>query len=66
MTGNIGFHHVHHLGPRVPNYNLQRAHESNPSLQLVPVIGLLASLRALRYRLWSEEHGRFVRFKDIE
>lgn len=65
MTGNIGFHHVHHLGTRVPNYNLQRVHESTPSLQLVPTVSLLSSLRALRYRLWSEERGRFVRFKDI-
>lgn len=65
MTGNIGLHHVHHLGTRVPNYNLQRVHESTPSLQQVPAVSLLASLRALRYRLWSEERGRFVRFKDI-
>ena len=25
FTGNIGFHHVHHLLPRVPNYRLRRA-----------------------------------------
>ena len=31
-TGNIGFHHVHHLSPRVPNYNLEEAHESTPPL----------------------------------
>lgn len=66
MTGNIGFHHIHHLGPRIPNYNLQRVHEGNPSLQNAPTIGLLTSLRSLRYRLWDEQQSRFVGFKDIE
>jgi acyl-lipid omega-6 desaturase (Delta-12 desaturase) len=65
MTGNIGFHHIHHLGPRVPNYNLQRAHESDPSLQNVSVIGLFSSLRSLRYRVWDEERKKFVGFRDI-
>ncbi|WP_035100190.1 fatty acid desaturase [Aneurinibacillus terranovensis] len=65
MTGNIGFHHIHHLHPKVPNYNLQRGHESNPSLQNVPAIGLLFSLRSLRYRLWDEKSKKFVAFKDL-
>jgi len=66
MTGNIGFHHIHHLDPRVPNYRLQQTHESNADLQHVPTIGLLQSLRALRYRLWDESSKRFVGFKDIK
>jgi omega-6 fatty acid desaturase (delta-12 desaturase) len=66
MTGNIGFHHIHHLGPQVPNYNLQRSHESNPSLQNVPAIGFLLSLRSLRYRLWDENSKKFVGFTDLK
>lgn len=66
ITGNIGFHHIHHLGPRVPNYSLQKAHESSPFLQDVSSISLLSSLRSLRYRLWDEDNNRFVGFKDIE
>lgn len=65
MTGNIGYHHIHHLGPRVPNYNLERAHKRSPSLQHVPSVGLFASLRALRYRLWDEDQKKFVGFKEI-
>jgi omega-6 fatty acid desaturase (delta-12 desaturase) len=65
MTGNIGFHHIHHLGPRVPNYNLPLVHESNPSLRSVPAISLLSSFRCLRHRLWDEERKRFVRFRDV-
>lgn len=65
MTGNIGFHHIHHLGPRIPNYHLQRIHDGNPSLQQVPAIGLLASLRSLRYRVWDENNKKFVGFREI-
>lgn len=66
MTGNIGYHHVHHLSSRIPNYNLQRACESIPYLQNVPSIGLLTSLRSLRYRLWDEENSEFVSFSAIK
>ncbi|MFB5189333.1 fatty acid desaturase [Alicyclobacillus fastidiosus] len=65
VTGNIGFHHIHHLGPRVPNYNLQRVHDSYPALQNVPSVGVFSSLRSLRYRLWDEGNKKFVRFRDI-
>ncbi|PWI56719.1 fatty acid desaturase [Sulfoacidibacillus thermotolerans] len=65
MTGNIGFHHIHHLGPRVPNYHLQRLYENNPILQKVPTISLLSSLRSLRYRVWDEESKKFVSFRGM-
>lgn len=66
MTGNIGFHHVHHLDPQVPNYNLPQIHESNAAIREVPSIGLRLSLQALRYRLWDESSKRFVGFKDLK
>ena len=66
MTGNIGFHHVHHLGPRVPNYSLQRAHENIPVLKNTPYVSLLSGLRSLSYRLWDENNNRFVGFEEIE
>ncbi|WP_128894331.1 fatty acid desaturase [Longirhabdus pacifica] len=66
MTGNIGFHHVHHLSPRVPNYYLERAHTSQSFLQRARVITMLTSLRSLRYRLWSEKKKTFLSFKDIK
>lgn len=65
MTGNIGLHHIHHLGPRVPNYHLQRVYDNSPQLQNVPSIGLLHSLRSLRYRLWDEENKKFLGFRDL-
>jgi omega-6 fatty acid desaturase (delta-12 desaturase) len=62
FSGNIGLHHVHHLYARVPNYNLQRAHEENPIFHDVPVLSLWDGLRAVRLKLYDEERGRMVTF----
>src|SRR5881397_1284919 len=64
FTGNIGLHHVHHLSARIPNYNLQRAHDENPIFHGVPTISLLDGLRAVRLKLWDERHVRLVSFKQ--
>jgi len=66
MTGNIGFHHVHHLSPRVPNYLLEKAHESVPPLQRATTITLSASFGALRFKLWDERNRTFVTFGHIK
>lgn len=62
FTGNIGLHHVHHLSARIPNYNLQRAHDENPVFHDVPTLGLLDGVRALRLKLYDEQQGRLVSF----
>jgi omega-6 fatty acid desaturase (delta-12 desaturase) len=62
FTGNIGFHHVHHLNARIPNYNLKRAHDENPIFHDVPTLSLADGLRAVRLKLWDEELGRMVTF----
>jgi omega-6 fatty acid desaturase (delta-12 desaturase) len=61
-TGNIGYHHVHHLNARIPNYNLRRAHEENSIFQAVPTLGLSDGLRAVALKLWDEDDGRLVTF----
>lgn len=65
-TGNIGFHHVHHLAPRVPNYNLEMAHELTPPLHKATTITLKTSLESLRYRLYDPANKRFVTFKEAK
>ncbi|MBU8771885.1 fatty acid desaturase [Cytobacillus oceanisediminis] len=60
LTGNIGFHHIHHLSPRVPNYNLESAHYNTLELQNVPTITLSTSLKSLRFRLWDEDARDFT------
>jgi omega-6 fatty acid desaturase (delta-12 desaturase) len=62
FTGNIGLHHVHHLNARIPNYNLQRAHDAHPIFAGVPTLSLWDGLRATRFKLWDEEEGRLVTF----
>ncbi|MDQ0246848.1 omega-6 fatty acid desaturase (delta-12 desaturase) [Bacillus fengqiuensis] len=66
LTGNIGFHHVHHLSPRVPNYKLEAVHNNTLPLQHVPTITLATSLSSLKFRLWDEQNKKFVTFKDIK
>ncbi|MCI3923004.1 fatty acid desaturase [Paenibacillus sp. TRM 82003] len=63
ITGNIGFHHVHHLSPKVPNYYLEEAHNSTPPLHKATTITLRTSLESLKYRLWDEKSKTFVTFK---
>ena len=65
FSGNIGFHHIHHLSPRVPNYHLQRCHESEPLFRLVQPMTLFSSLRSLSLRLWDEKAGRLVGYRRM-
>lgn len=65
ITGNIGYHHVHHLSPRVPNYKLEQVHNNTKPLQKVPTITLGTSLTSLRFRLWDEKNKQFISFKEI-
>ncbi len=62
FTGNIGLHHVHHLNARIPNYNLQRAHDENPAFHDVPVLSLRDAMGTVKLKLWDEEQGKLVSF----
>jgi omega-6 fatty acid desaturase (delta-12 desaturase) len=64
FTGSIGLHHVHHLNPRIPNYNLQRAHDENEVFHDVPVLSVLDGMRAVRLKLYDEQQGRMVTFAE--
>jgi acyl-lipid omega-6 desaturase (Delta-12 desaturase) len=62
FTGYIGFHHVHHLNARIPNYNLSRAHRENAIFHQVPSLSLLDGLRAVNLKLWDADRGKLVSF----
>jgi omega-6 fatty acid desaturase (delta-12 desaturase) len=64
LTGNIGFHHVHHASPRVPNYRLEACHDAHPAFAVAPVLTLADGLRASRHALWDEARGRMVTFAE--
>jgi omega-6 fatty acid desaturase (delta-12 desaturase) len=65
FSGNIGFHHIHHLSPRIPNYNLERCHKADPLFQEVKAITFFSSLKSLTYRLWDEQRRKLVGFGHI-
>lgn len=64
FSGNIGFHHVHHLSPRIPNYRLEDCHNALPDLQAAPTLTLCGAVATLRHALWDEQRGRMVRFPE--
>jgi omega-6 fatty acid desaturase (delta-12 desaturase) len=65
FTGNIGFHHVHHVNPRIPNYRLEECHNANVVLQSVPKLTLRAALSGLRHTLWDSDLERLVSFRSV-
>ena len=65
FTANIGFHHIHHVCSRIPNYHLQRCYEENPQLQQVTQLTLVRSIKTLWLTLWDEDGRRLVRFRDL-
>ena len=64
FTGNIGFHHIHHLSPRIPNYNLESCHNENPMMQQVVQLTLRSSLNTMWLTLWDEQQQRLVTFRE--
>lgn len=65
FTGNIGIHHIHHLNPTIPNYNLQPCHNEIQKLQHIEPLGLLKSLKSLRIHLWDEKTKKLISFKAM-
>ncbi|HEV2426153.1 MAG TPA: fatty acid desaturase [Terriglobia bacterium] len=65
FSGNIGFHHIHHLSPRIPNYYLEKCHNHDPLFQRVVTLTLTSSLKSLRHQLWDEAHHRLVGFRYL-
>lgn len=64
FTGHIGLHHVHHLGPKIPNYRLKQAHEENEVFQTAPVLTIWSALKTLRLTLWDEQGQRMIGFRE--
>lgn len=65
FTGNIGFHHIHHLSPRIPNYNLEKCHDADPMFQQVKPITFFSSLKSLTFRFWDEQKKRLIGYRQL-
>lgn len=66
FSGNIGYHHVHHLSPRIPNYRLQEAHDAEPYLNSIRPMTLRTSLKSISFRLWDEKNRRLVGYEALK
>ncbi|MCI0609263.1 MAG: fatty acid desaturase [Anaerolineae bacterium] len=65
FTGNIGFHHIHHLSPKIPNYKLEECHNENPAFQIEPLT-FRQSLSSLFFRLWDEKEKMLVGWEVLK
>jgi omega-6 fatty acid desaturase (delta-12 desaturase) len=65
FSGNIGFHHIHHLSPAIPNYYLEKCHQAEPLFQVVKPLTLFSSLKSLTFRLWDERGQRLVGYRAL-
>ena len=63
FSGNIGFHHIHHLSPRIPNYRLKACYDTIPALHAKEPLTVSGSLASLGLRLWDEDLQEMVTFR---
>lgn len=66
FSGNIGFHHIHHLSPRIPNYNLEQCHFENEMFSEIKPVTFIPSLKTMGLRLWDEQRGKLISFRMIK
>ena len=64
FSGNIGFHHVHHLSPKIPNYNLEKCHRENKLFKSIKPVTFLPSMRTMKLKLWDEKMDRLISIKQ--
>ena len=65
FSGNIGYHHVHHLSPRIPNYHLEKCHKTEPLFQTVKPVTFFASFKSFTFRLWDEQRRKLVGYGHL-
>jgi omega-6 fatty acid desaturase (delta-12 desaturase) len=66
FSGNIGYHHIHHLSPRIPNYKLQKCHEENEIFSSIKPLTFKEIMRAFKLRLWDEERNKLISFDELK
>jgi omega-6 fatty acid desaturase (delta-12 desaturase) len=66
FTGNIGFHHIHHVRPLIPNYRLEECYNSEPVLQKIKPLTIRNSLKSLRLHIWDEANQKLTGFGALK
>jgi omega-6 fatty acid desaturase (delta-12 desaturase) len=65
FTGNIGYHHIHHLSPLIPNYNLKRCHDENSMFHDIKPVTFFSAFESLLLRLWDEKRQMLIKFSEV-
>jgi len=65
FTGNIGLHHIHHVRPNIPNYNLQRCHDDTPTFHAIKPVTVRTSFQSLRLALYDEKQQKLISFRSL-
>jgi acyl-lipid omega-6 desaturase (Delta-12 desaturase) len=65
FTGNIGFHHIHHLSPKIPNYLLEKCQKENIIFQKARTLTLRTSLKSMFLTLWDENQKKLISFRQL-
>ena len=66
FSGNIGYHHIHHLSPLIPNYKLEPCHRENQMFEEIKPVTFVPSLRTMSLRLWNEKAGQLITFRQFK
>jgi omega-6 fatty acid desaturase (delta-12 desaturase) len=65
FTGNIGYHHIHHLSTLIPNYNLKKCHEENSMFWDIKPVTFFSAFESLLLRLWDEKRQMLIKFSEV-
>jgi omega-6 fatty acid desaturase (delta-12 desaturase) len=67
FTGNIGYHHIHHLNSRIPFYRLPEAMAGIKELQRAKVTSLAPSdvIACLKLKVWDSQQGKMIGVKNL-
>jgi len=66
FTGNIGFHHIHHLSPMIPNYHLSKCHRENSMFTGIKPLKFWPAFRTVTFRLWDEKKQEMISFRKLK
>ena len=64
LTANIGIHHIHHLGSRIPFYRLTEVLRDHPVLAGQQRLTLWQSFSCLKLHLWDEERHKLLSYRQ--
>lgn len=67
FTGNIGYHHIHHMNPSIPFYNLPKVFSEMKEFQNPGVTSLSFKdiIACFRLKVWDPEAGKMIGLKEV-